>query len=403
MQTQNKFAKTAVLVIMGSLGLSLSSLATAESDAAQAIRASGANVPTNIPGVYTYAEPPKEFNPVTAADVELATYGFPPRPDKQANPDGYAVWERVVKAAKIHWNGELKPLPTHGRERIPAGSSPMSHAAQPQATGPLQVATINTSGVVLTNKQLKWSDVNSFDAVYATFSVPTPALPYGITCSPPGSYGVGAEEYSLVGIDGLFVGDGVEGANPAFEAGLAGGVYELSGCGQGDAAALAVFGYFWPGYSGQRYAAFNPNIGDVFFADVFATGPNNAYVYLSDLTTYTAAEYSVSTPGLIGQNVAWMVSRSCCDNPNLYGTSQLANTASVFFDNGYAGTANETAQGKFTHYPGSQATSTRILTMTDDKGDQSIETVTQGSAGNEGLHALSFTTVNCAYSGGCTP
>jgi hypothetical protein len=401
MQTQNKFARLAVLVILGSLGLSLSTLATAETDAAQAIRASAANVPTNIPGVYTYAEPPKEFNPVTAADVDLATYGFPPRPDKQGNPDGYAVWERVMKAAKIHWNGELKPLPNHGHEMIRAGSSPMSQTAQPQVTGPQQIATINTSGVVLTNKQTKWTK-NSFDAVYATFSVPTPALPYGITCSPPSSYGVGAEEYSLVGIDGLFVSDGVEGANPAFEAGLAGGVYELSGCGQGEAAALAVFGYFFPGYSGLRYAAFNPNIGDVFFADVFATGPNTTYVYLSDLTTYTAAEYAVSTPGLIGQNVAWMVSRSCCDNDNLYGTNQLANTANVFFQ-GYAATANESANGKFTYYPGSQAASTRILTMTDDQGDQPIETVTQGSAGNEGLHALLFTTVNCAYSGGCTP
>jgi hypothetical protein len=402
MKAQNKFAKLVFLVITGSLLLSLSTLATAESDAVRAIRAS-ANVPTNIPGVYTYAEPPKGFNPVTAADVDLATYGFPPRPDKQSDPDGYAVWERVVKAAKIHWNGELKPLPTHGHGMIPAGSSPMSQAPQPQAAGPQQIATVNTSGVVLTNKLTSWNKNSSFAAVYASFSVPTPALPYGVTCSPPSSYGVGAEEYSLVGIDNLFASDGVEGSNLAFEPGLAGGVYELSGCGAGDAAALAVFGYFWPGYSGQRYAAFNPSIGDVFFVDVFATGPNNAYVFLSDLTTYTAAEYSVSTPGLIGQNVAWMVSRSCCDNDTLYGTNQLANTANVFFGNGYAATAKETATGKFTYYPGSQAASTLILTMTDDKGDGSIETVTQGSAGNEGLHALSFTTVGCAYSNGCIP
>ncbi|MGB9234026.1 MAG: hypothetical protein WCC04_06400 [Terriglobales bacterium] len=190
MKAHNKFAKLAFLVIMGSLLLSLSTLATAESDAVRAIRASAANVPTNIPGVYTYAEPPKEFNPVTAADVELATYGFPPRPDKQANPDGYAVWERVVKAAKIHWNGELKPLPTHGHGMIPPGPSPMPQAAQPQATGPQQIATINTSGVVLTNKQTKWSNVYSFDAIYATFSVPTPAFPYGISCSSQG-YGLG--------------------------------------------------------------------------------------------------------------------------------------------------------------------------------------------------------------------
>jgi hypothetical protein len=73
MQTQNKFATLAVLAIMGSLLLSLSTLATAESDAVRAIYISAANVPTNIPGIHTYAEPPKGFNPVTATDVELAT------------------------------------------------------------------------------------------------------------------------------------------------------------------------------------------------------------------------------------------------------------------------------------------------------------------------------------------
>jgi hypothetical protein len=66
------------------------------------------------------------------------------------------------------------------------------------------VDEVNTSGVVLTNKQTSWNKNSFFAAVYASFSVPTPALPYGVTYSPPSSYGVGAEEYSLVGIDGLF-------------------------------------------------------------------------------------------------------------------------------------------------------------------------------------------------------
>jgi hypothetical protein len=39
----------------------------------------------------------------------------------------------------------------------------------------------------------------------------------------------------------------------------------------------------------------------------------------------------------------------------------------------------------------------------EDGGDQSIETVNQGSSGYEGLHSLFFTTKNCAFSDGCTP
>jgi len=84
-------------------------LATAENDTVRAIRASAATVPTNIPGIHTYAKPPKGFNPVTAMDVELATYGFPPRPDKQVHPGQYARWERAMRMAKIRWNGELRP------------------------------------------------------------------------------------------------------------------------------------------------------------------------------------------------------------------------------------------------------------------------------------------------------
>jgi hypothetical protein len=41
--------------------------------------------------------------------------------------------------------------------------------------------------------------------------------------------------------------------------------------------------------------------------------------------------------------------------------------------------------------------------MTDDEGDQKIETVSQGSTGYEGQHSLFFNTTGCAYTSGCTP
>jgi hypothetical protein len=152
MKAQNKFAKLAVLAVTGSLLLGLSALAVAESDAARAIRASAATVATNIPGIRSYAEPPKGFNPVTATDEDLATYCFPPRPDKLAHANEYAHWERAIKPAKIHWHGELKALPGGGL-KIPSGSSPLPEAVHPETSGPKDIQTNNASGVIVASGQ----------------------------------------------------------------------------------------------------------------------------------------------------------------------------------------------------------------------------------------------------------
>jgi len=100
-----------VLTLAAALGLSFATVAAAQSDLVRNLYVSAANVPTNVAGVHTYATPREGFNPLTATDEELATYGFPPRPDKQADADHYALWERAMGAAKIRWHGELKPMP----------------------------------------------------------------------------------------------------------------------------------------------------------------------------------------------------------------------------------------------------------------------------------------------------
>jgi Peptidase A4 family len=403
MKAQNKFAKLAFLVIAGSLLLTLSTLATAESDAVRAIYVSAASVPTNIPGIHTYAEPPKGFNPVTATDAQLAAYGFPPRPDKQADPDHYVLWERAMRAARIRWNGELKPLPGGGHGMIPAGSSLRPDAVQPQTTttGPMQISTINASGVILQNKQTSWSNTKSFNLVWSYITVPTAQIPMGTS---PTQYELGIFEYSMVGIDGFFSNGQVEGSNPEFWPGLFGGLYEAPGY------YYAVYGYGGlGGYIDGSLETFAVNPGDEFYALVNAyanSGATDGYVFLEDSTNGNYESYFVGTPGpgdgstvqLVGQSAEWMVLRGCCNGPSLYGTWPLPNTFSIAFNYGGATTGN----GK-SFYPGSQAKSTEILTMTDDLGDQDIEVVNQGSSGYQGLHSLWFETFNCAYAGGCTP
>ena len=405
MQTQSKFASLAVLVILGSLLVSLSTSATAQSDAVRAIYVSAANVPTNIPGIHTYAEPPKGFNPVRATEVELATYGLPARPDKRAEPDHYTQWERVVTAAKIRWNGELKLAPTQRHGMIPVGSSPRPDAVQSQVTGPRQISTINASGVILNNSQLKWNSKNSFNQVSSFITVPQVRLPLGTTCTQD-DQAFGAFEYSLVGIDGFFFNPTTTSA--AFTPGLLGGVLEEASC--NPETYTAVYGYAGiAGYIEGTVEAFSVNPGDDFYVLVNAfdeSGTIEGYVYLADQTNGTFQSIIVSSPGpadnpveLVGQSAEWLVLRGCCEGPaQPYGTWALANTFNFSFNGGTATNGTD----KF-FYPGSQASTTEILTMTDDAGDQDIELVNQGTTGYQGLHGLWFETTGCAYSGGCTP
>ncbi|MGA3090222.1 MAG: hypothetical protein ABSD75_16540 [Terriglobales bacterium] len=391
MKTENKFAKLAFLVITGALLLSLSTLATAESDAVRAIRASAATVPTNIPGIHTYAEPPKGFNPVTARDVELATYGFPPRPDKRADGAGYALWERAMTRAKIRWNGDLKPALGGGRVMIPAGSSRTQSVGQLQVqpqTGPKQLSNISGSGVSLDNGVKQWNTKTSFINILATMSVPHSQLGDSAT-------GCTASDYfsaSLVGLDGeiWYGGNGVPFFLPQENAGVLSAV---------DCAGEATY-YTYLGWENFN-TVFQVNPGDVVFTALGANGGgcNSGFVYLTDLTTGTFGSYTITNPcsvPQIGRFANWMVWRPCCDGPGPDGAWPLANTTDVFFGLG----ETQNAGGKYL-YPGSQAASTEILTMMDDAEDQAIETVIQGSY--TGTAGLIFETTGCAVGSGCTP
>ncbi|MGB6385979.1 MAG: G1 family glutamic endopeptidase [Terriglobales bacterium] len=392
MQTEKKFAKLAVLAVAATLLVTLSTSATAESDTARAIRASAATVPTNIPGIRTYAELPKGFNPVTATDEELTTYGFPPRPDKQANSEHYAAWEQAMKAAKIRWNGKLKVLPFGGQGSVAAGSSPLLEAVRPNVA-PSELNVTNASGVVLSNNQTAWSSKNSFNVILARFSVPVTQFPFGTNCGQ--DY---ANEFTFVGIDDSFY----EGTNNAevFEPGMVGGLATAVFCNPNQTEYLAYFGWAPLALLGT----FTVNPGDVFWAEVQILDANDGTVYLEDISTETFESYAVSTceagvcTNLRGRTAGWTVSRGCCEGPGPNGEWPLANTTHIFLSGGYAenGSAKE-------FFPGLQTTSAEILFMLDDGLDQAIETVSQGSTGIEGSGALLFSTTGCAQSGGCTP
>lgn len=386
-KNKDKFAKLAI-VMMGGLLVSISTLARAEGNKASAIYAAGGNVPTSIAGVRAYVEPPKGFNPLTASDVELATYGFPPRPDKQADPDRYGWWERAMGLAKTRWNGELEQVPLSSNVRNERGPMPAISSAAPEVIppGPQSQMNVNAAGVILTNKLTKYSAKSSFLQTESVISVSRAQAPFNSSCT------YDYKEFSFTGFDSTWA--SFSGDLYSLSPGLQDGVYGDVPCNSGVAGTPFYYTEFGWMYPLSRAFAVNP--GDVVWAFVQATSASTGYVYLEDLTTQVYASYSLSTPGLIGHNVGWLVFTPCCATGS--DPFPLANTANIFFDEAGASTGVNNDYGA-----GSQAASTLVLTMYDAGGSGITEYVYQGSGGNEGKYALSFQTTGCAFDGGCTP
>jgi hypothetical protein len=341
--------------------------------------------------IHTYADAPKSFDPVAASDEEIATYGFPPRPDKQVDADHYALWEKAMKAAKVRWHGELKPLLGSQAAVTPASLPAQDTASSATlAFGPRHWSDAAASGVNLTNTLTTWSSTSSFTDIWTVISVPTAQIPFGSgSCFNSGSTDL--ISMSFAGIGGYIFYSPATGY-PLFQHAEEGGVYIDVNC---------TYGTSYSAYVGWGFPSgvFSLSPGDIFYTEVQAHGPTSGSVFVEDLTTLTYNSYSVSGFTISGNSAQWMVARPCCTNSgNPDGMWPLANTIGIFFDGG----AVLNGSGK-TFYPGSQATSTQILTMKNDQFNQNIELVNQGSSGYEGSHSLWFQTTGCAFTPGCTP
>ncbi len=364
-------------------------VASAQSDALGALYVAAANVPTSISGVHTFPAPPPGFNPVSASDAERIAYGFPPRPDEKADPDHYAMWERAMLAAKIRANGEFKQLPAGWRGTKPAAALPKPEIAQPQV-GPIHLSSINASGVQLTNKLRVWSRTASLNDIWTLITVPTAQVPFanGVGCTSSDYYAD-----SFAGIDAQIE---FNQSGWVLYPELAGGVISDTTCADGTTR------YYAFGTWDAAVVPFTLNPGDIFYTEVHAAGPGlPGWVFLEDETTLSFGTYTLypdATP-LVGNSAQWVVWRPCCgDTTNPSGAWPLANNIEVSFN----GASVQNDGGKI-FYPGSQADTTYVLTMTDDSGTQDIELVEQGNTGYQGQHSLLFQTTGCAYAGGCGP
>jgi hypothetical protein len=396
---KNLIKPVAISAVMAILQLSFAASAGAQNGVVNTLSTSAATVPTNMAAIHTYPEPPSSFSPLTATNDQLAAYGFPTRPDKQANPEHYALWERAMTAAKNRWKGELTALKTD----TPAGSGlAPEQAAEDQlsaavaaATVPAQANNTQASGVLLNNGLTSWSSTKSFDDIWSVITVPVVQLPFSSPyCADQFYY-----SQSLVGIDGYINTSRFTGQQ-LFQPEEFVGVQESFNCylGPGSALYQAFFGW-----ENNWYFAFYLNPGDQFYTEVHASGGcNSGSAFIEDLTTLTYNAFTIPNPCRIKQNgqlANWIVYRPpYSQNYVPDGQSPLANTLQISFE---GAEVLNTSGAAF--YPGSQAASTVVMTMRDDNNTQPIELVNQGISGYQGLHSLWFQTTGCAFAGGCKP
>jgi len=357
--------------------------AAAITDLQRSAYRTNATVKTNIAGVSRFAEAPKGFDPVAASDMDLAKYGFPPRP---SDASALAHWEKAMKAAKTHWTGELKARPY--------GSGPMRHGqslAAGKAAGLSDTVTYygssNWSGVASLKSLTKFNAKTSIDVVISEFVVPNsqpPSGACGTSLEDPNGYYVSSWNW----IDGFNNGDVLQGGTDTYNA-----------CGGGYGGSAVGWVEWYPSFA--ELDQFVTTWGNDFLVETVALSATEGYVFIEDLT---AGVYSgvyltpTTTPYLVGSSAEWIVERPCCgETGNLL---PLGNYILEWSSFDYA----EDAKGSVYH-AGSTSTSTAVIDMYDDTGTSQISyPIPEKSA--DFLDTFDDSIVSysegCASSGGCT-
>jgi len=377
--------------------MSFTMLATAQSDnaAVRALYDASATVRTNIEGIRTFNSPPANFNPVTASDEQLATYGFPPRPDQATDPSGLAKWNKAMSTPARRWNGELRPRQFQNQPmmeaKVPSGVQLTPSVSHVASTG----ESYNWSAIVNTNTLKKYSTTASFYYVFSEFNVPVAQQAFN------GSGGNVCDGYWDIasiwnGIDGFNNGDVLQG-----------GVDSAYYC---NGTTKEPFYQTWiEWYPAGSVAEYAVNPGDDIFLETWNTSSTQGYVWIEDLTKQISATYGLTAPSgtlLVGNSAEFVVERPGGDPYTSRGLYPLANYIASFWD--YSG---DYTHSSHLNYPGSTAPTTYVLSMINDAATQVIsvpngitpEDYGQGltGAGFAGKFSIFFQNENCSYSGGC--
>jgi Peptidase A4 family len=350
-----------------------------------AILAAAPRVQTSVKGVTAFAGPPKGFNPLTATNRELLSYGLPQAPDKTENPGAYQMWVKGMTSLKTTAT-DVKAQPFSAESMRPYGE------AKADVSGVTFYNSLNWSGIANTNKLTKWNTKTSFDEVVSFFPVPVSEHPNGnLPCSEGPWY-----EVTWNGIDGFNNGDVVQGGSYDY--------WDGGGCG----GTINYYGWveWYPSYPilviycGSSPCPVSP--GDDFEVVTFgAPGTEEQFVYVEDFQQGWSGTFGLdyaSGPGVVGSSAEYIVERPCCNSAGY--PLPLAN---YIFEPMLYNYAYDAAGKLF--YPGSAAVTTAVITM-EANPDADYQDISfpflYGSAGNSGKFSITMEVEGCAYSGGCS-
>lgn len=289
-------------------------------------------VPTNLPGVTTSVAPPVEFDPLIASDQDLATYGFPPRPDEGASPDGYKSWRRAMLASKA------RMVPSLELTNIFHGPVRAKQVKDSTGTSSNWSGSVDFSGATSYNKS------SSFYFLLTDYVVPIARQAYG-ACTGGWDY-----SSSWIGIDGY-------GSNDVLQAGTESDAY----CSGSTTSSYYSAWYEWYPYGSVRISNFPVAPGDDLFLEVWNTSATQGYAYFVNYTTNQVVDLGFTAPSgtkLVGNSAEWVVERPGVGG----GLATLTNYISDYFSNCFA----YTFAGS-TYEPG---TSSAVqVTMLDNSGN----------------------------------
>ena len=360
------------MMALAGAAMAQSPTAAPMSPAAAAIYNSSHTIKTNVPGVTGFPDLPPGFDAVNASPEQRAAYGLPPAPPV-TDPDSYKIWKKAM--SKIgharHYTG---PLTVTNGKSMPA--KPAGKPTASPADGTISVSFYNWSGVASTTTATTWNTSNSFYFVISEFNVPAAQEAFGV-CN-----GATVWEVSWNGIDGYSNGDVLQGGSSS-QGSCSGGVNSTSYC---------AWVEWYPSY--PIICEYGVNPGDDLVVETYATGPQNGYVFVYDLTLNIYADVNLvptKPPYLVGNSAEYVVERPCCVGSNNY---PLANYISDFWASNYAYTNAGTLRT-----PGQTNSKTSLMTMVADDGVTAISYPAEIGP----PYQIWFSDENCAYSGGCTP
>lgn len=312
------------------------------------------HVATNLAGATTSIAPPEGFDALSAADEDLARYGFPPRPDANTNVGQYAKWRKAMLASKSRIVPQLEMTRVfHGPRRDASDSY--------NGTG----TSTNWSGSVVFGGASSYNSHSTFYYILADYVVPVAIQAYG-ACTGTWDY-----SSSWVGIDG-------DDSSDVLQAGTESDAF----CSGSTTKTYYSAWYEWYPYGEVRITNLPVSPGDDLFVEVWHTSATIGYVYMVNYNTNQSVEIEFNAPAgtsLIGNSAEWIVER-----PTVSGAlATLTNYSADYFSSAYAGTES----GK-EYKPNSSGS--LLLTMDDANGNpisvptllgsQAIEFQTVGSA-----------------------